>query len=649
MNRLAVRAACAASLIIGLFFVFVWAPHPWGWVGFDQYYNLAQVLSRGEPFPTTDVPWGYAYFVSIFYRLFGERLWMPLLVQVVANASMPALAYAIASRLFDERVATVTAVLIGLLSFNTVYASTQSSDAICNVLFMVGVWVLLRARQHERWRDYAVVGAIFGIAPQFRPNLILIPALLAAFVVLASRDRFRATRHASVLVAASVLMLTPWLLRTYQLTGEIIPTSTHGGVQLWYGTLQTGSYLQSRAHNPRSVFEAGSFPYTSLDHVPLIVSGNSARCAANSPRLHVVYWTDRDPTHHSSPVLGGGDGQFQAELPISPAPTTYYYSIDGAEPAGAGAPHVFFVSSDHLGDLDTHGDVLDVFDIVRLVRSVAWNEPLPFDARLDFDGDGRLSASDLGADVDQLARAADPPRTAGPGRVTTTSSTAKLTFADGSGIEIPKVWSGRITDIAFSGDTAEAVLHTSVPFTQLRRVAQPSALTRCAGIEKLGVNTVFYREQPHMMRRYTALAFDNIRRDPGAYAVSVLYRMVRVFFVEGSDDPHTTHQFSGGGRVYRAAFVISIVLLLLALVGMWLAWRRGAAMVLPALLVAYIPATLAFVLTNMRYSITVQPLLFMFVAVTIVTVLERGRWMTLDRAGATETPFREETQTARRP
>ena len=151
------------------------------------------------------------------------------------------------------------------------------------------------------------------------------------------------------------------------------------------------------------------------------------------------------------------------------------------------------------------------------------------------------------------------------------------------------------------------------------------------------------------MRRYTALAFDNIRRDPGAYAASVLYRTVRVFFIEGSDDPHTTHQFSGGGRVYRAAYVTSIVLLLLALLGMWLAWRRGAAIALPALLVAYIPATLAFVLTNMRYSITVQPLIFMFVAVTIATALEHGRWMTLDRAGAPETPFHEETQTARRP
>jgi hypothetical protein len=45
------------------------------------------------------------------------------------------------------------------------------------------------------------------------------------------------------------------------------------------------------------------------------------------------------------------------------------------------------------------------------------------------------------------------------------------------------------------------------------------------------------------------------------------------------------------------------------------------------LVIAYIPATLAFVLTNMRYSVTVQPLLFVFVATTIVSVLEwLGTW-----------------------
>ena len=56
-----VAAASAATLAIGLFFVFVWAPHPWGWYGIDQYHQLAVQLANAEPFQTFDVPWGYAY------------------------------------------------------------------------------------------------------------------------------------------------------------------------------------------------------------------------------------------------------------------------------------------------------------------------------------------------------------------------------------------------------------------------------------------------------------------------------------------------------------------------------------------------------------------------------------------------------------
>jgi hypothetical protein len=140
------------------------------------------------------------------------------------------------------------------------------------------------------------------------------------------------------------------------------------------------------------------------------------------------------------------------------------------------------------------------------------------------------------------------------------------------------------------------------------------------------------------MRRYLALAVDNIRRDPAAYLAGVAYRAARVFFVEPSNDPHTTYQFSGSGRIYRAAEAVSIALVLLCAVGIAAARSRGAAIALPLALIAYIPATLAFVLTNMRYSITVQPLMFVFVAATVVSAADARR-RSRDRAG---------TETARR-
>ena len=92
MRRI-VYAACGVTLMIGLFFVFVWAPHPWGWEGFDHYHQLALVLAHGGGFPTLDVPWGYAGFLAAFYRLFGDHPAIPLVAQVALNASVPLLTF----------------------------------------------------------------------------------------------------------------------------------------------------------------------------------------------------------------------------------------------------------------------------------------------------------------------------------------------------------------------------------------------------------------------------------------------------------------------------------------------------------------------------------------------------------------------------
>src|SRR5262245_13686408 len=104
-RRLTIAAASCVTLAIGLVFVFVRAPHPWGWEGFDHYDELALLLARGAPYPTIDRPWGYAYFLAAFYRVAGNHPWIPLTAQVLLNASVPPLLYALVRRDLGERVA----------------------------------------------------------------------------------------------------------------------------------------------------------------------------------------------------------------------------------------------------------------------------------------------------------------------------------------------------------------------------------------------------------------------------------------------------------------------------------------------------------------------------------------------------------------
>src|SRR6266851_3960987 len=274
-----VRLAAAVSVAAALVFIFVRAPHPWGWEGFDHYHDLGLLLARGGSFPTTDVPWGYAYFLAPFYRLFGDRPWIPLVAQALLNGLVPILVYRLVSLEFDRRTAVAAAFLTGVLSFNTVYASTQSADAVCTVIFVAALLAFAEARARRALPWFALAGVLFGLAPQFRPNLVMMPAVLAALYVVSRPRDARKLAEMTIYLAAVALVLAPWTIRNYRLMGLLLPTSTHGGVQLWYGTLQTGPYLHSRVYNPRSAFEFSAFDYSSVAGRPLAISMEIAPCA----------------------------------------------------------------------------------------------------------------------------------------------------------------------------------------------------------------------------------------------------------------------------------------------------------------------------------------------------------------------------------
>src|SRR5262249_25504649 len=143
---------------------------------------------------------------------------------------------------------------------------------------------------------------------------------------------------------------------------------------------------------------------------------------------------------------------------------------------------------------------------------------------------------------------------------------------------------------------------------------------QCEASVDVVVNQVFFRREPHMMRRYLALAADNIRADPVSFVMASAYRAGRLFIIQGDADRFTAHQFSRSMIIYALGTAASAAVLCACLAGIAIAWRRGNRVGLPVLLIASLPATLAPVLVNMRYTVTVQPLMLIFVAVALLTI-----------------------------
>lgn len=625
-----VYVGSAISLVLGLFFIFVWSPLPFGWLGIDHYDDRAVRLAAGEPFDTTDVPWGYSYYLALFYVIFGPHAWIPLVFQAVVNASVPVLLYHLVRPLADQRTAALSGALAGIFSFNTVYAATQSSDAVCTVLFLTSLLLFDRGRRSHSVSAFAASGLLAGLAPQFRPNLILFPPLLALVYVVARPCGPRRLREAALYLAVVTAALVPWTVRNYRLTGDFLPTSTHGGYQLWLGTLEIGSYVERRPDNPRSLFEAPAFDYTSLEDRSLIVTAVAGEC---DPAPRLVYSTDRDRAPRVIKPRLGPARRVEFEIPGQPSPTAIYYYFDAQGSAlgneqrqltpskGPSDPLVFFVATDHLGDLDRHDDLLDIFDLVRLLRRQAWNGPVPDDGRWDLNGDSVIDEGDTRLAVQRLSANVDP-RLSGDAvtSIQSTRDAVELRLVDGSTLRVPLVFGGKVTDLEAHGDLAGKLLYSRLSSRGLGERGSRPAGGQCGGIDEVTINEVFFRREPHWMRRHTALAMDNIRRDPGAFVTASLYRAFRLFVIRGSSDPKTSHQFTGSAVIYGVGMVVSSMVFAAFLLGVWTAWHRRARVLWLALPVVYVPITICFVLTNMRYTVTVQPLIFVFVAIALGTL-----------------------------
>src|SRR5262245_50512422 len=528
-RRSTVYVACAASLALGLFFIFVWTPLPWGWKGIDGYDAMALSLARGGSFPTVHIVWGYAYFLAIFYWLFGNHPAVPLTAQAILNATIPLMLYHIVRREMNERIAMMAALLAGFLSFNTIYASTQASDAMCTVLVVAALLCFQRGDRERRPAYFVAAGLLAAAAYQFRPNLVLLPGFIAA-VYLLVRGMTRArlidmTAFLAIFLAGAI----PWIVRNYRWTGLFIPASTHGGVQLWFGTLQTGPYQESWLYNPRAAFEFPPVDYTSLDELPPVVTGTALHCDEESREtIELVYWTNRDRTPKRLAATPGPDGNIALSLPIQPAGTAVYYYFDTSAivngqpahittpPAGAADPFSIVISRDHLGDLDVDDRALDVYDIVRMMRHLAWREPLAHGDELDFDGDHAVTEADLRRAASLVIQ-----QHLEPGQVAdrTTSVTlgeteATLAFVDGSSLGVSRGWSGKITDLTLNTPIVDAnaslLVSRSRSLVGSHTTGSPvkAGADRCMTMAEVAANRTPYRRLPHELRRFMALSWD---------------------------------------------------------------------------------------------------------------------------------------------
>lgn len=208
----------------------------------DQHGNLGFGLWKYHIFsyypdhePTVERGPGYPALIAIVLAI--THGWYPgsvQLVQCVLFAVLACMVWYVGNSLWNKRVAFLSAMVCALHPLVFWYTSRIWIELTATVLFTAIVVGIVYFSKNQSMGRAISLGVVLGIAAlwksTFLPYVLLIPILL----LLLPRQNYRFRMIAAVVFSA-VLVIAPWTIRNWKLTGTFIPVHSRLGFNLQVG------------------------------------------------------------------------------------------------------------------------------------------------------------------------------------------------------------------------------------------------------------------------------------------------------------------------------------------------------------------------------------------------------------------------------
>ena len=250
-NILLSLAVIAVSVIL-LRFVFVVFYEPNAFYARrapDFWLDIARQVANGEGYtwpgnaePTARRGPTVVYYFAAFLWLFGDNLWAIIMAQWLAELGTAILIFFIASHLFkSNRVALVASLIFACYVPGYIFTIRAWSEPVFTLTLAAFTLTTLRAlRDPVAWR-FGLCGACLGLAVLARPIMQFYPlAMLVVIVWGLERNWRQIVPGFSAFLVAFVLVLSPWVIRNYQIWNAFIPGSTHSGMPFFQSQYALG-------------------------------------------------------------------------------------------------------------------------------------------------------------------------------------------------------------------------------------------------------------------------------------------------------------------------------------------------------------------------------------------------------------------------
>jgi|GEM_PF-1987759 len=208
------------------------------------YFDEGRAIATGSPMHFENSLFyfgpGYPLFLALNYLLFGGRIVLFVLVNIMISSISCLFVYRLARMLLGSYPAAIAAALLAALSYTSITLSCYlMSDTLYFHVYISSLILYLEALRDHSWKKGILAGILTGLAilirpiGQFWPLVMMIIAVIYYWPHLASSPVDRRTVRAIaatavVAIAVPLVMATAWMARNYRVNGVFTMSIAQG-------------------------------------------------------------------------------------------------------------------------------------------------------------------------------------------------------------------------------------------------------------------------------------------------------------------------------------------------------------------------------------------------------------------------------------
>jgi 4-amino-4-deoxy-L-arabinose transferase-like glycosyltransferase len=204
-------------------------------------YSIAYIVNE---MPSALVGPVYTAFLYIHFLLFGKNYFFVELSQAMIGSASALVLALIGRRMANERVGIVAGILCAVYPTYAYWCALPFQLTMDVFLIELSILAVMAAMDRQKFGWHLLAGACIGLTALSKSFYLSFLFLYLAWFWIWKRPKLKALVFAAAVWGISAaVVISPWSVRNFRVFHQLVPLTTNGGANLWYGNnpLATGA------------------------------------------------------------------------------------------------------------------------------------------------------------------------------------------------------------------------------------------------------------------------------------------------------------------------------------------------------------------------------------------------------------------------